>query len=159
MIVGDEAPHRGITQCDQTQNSPASSGASSGDATSDDSLHASAMPASWERLRFINSEIQIMLHLLAAGDSLRPGVASPELIAVLLNYLGEVDGLRRSGQLDEVSSCSQAIWRDYRATLERMNRVIPKLEQQLQSDRSRLAQEQKQLSGASAWTSTTKLTR
>jgi hypothetical protein len=127
--------------------------------TSDGATNLDALSAAWERLRFINSEIQMMLHLLAVGDSLRPGVASPELVAMLLDYLKEVDGLRCSGQLDETSPPAEVVWRHYRATLERMSRVVPKLEQQLRNDRSRLAQEQGQLGRAYAWTSATKLTR
>jgi hypothetical protein len=117
----------------------------------------------WERLRFINRDIQMMLHLLATGDSLRPGVASPELITVLLTYLGEVDGLRHSGLLDEdpaqASPLTDDIWRCYRATLKRLRLIVPQLEQQLRNDRTCLAQQQNQLGLASIWISAAKLTR
>jgi hypothetical protein len=119
------------------------------------------MPSSvaWRRLRVVNGELQMTLQLLASGDALRPGVASPELIAMLTAYLEEVGQLRSSGQLGETGLQAEAEWRDYRTTLERLNRILPKIERQLQDDRSRLAQEQERLSRASAWTFASKLTR
>jgi hypothetical protein len=110
-------------------------------------------------LRFINSELRMTLHLLVSEDTLRPGVASPQLIRVLMTYLEEVTLLRRTGQLADGSAKSEPAWRDYRTTLEELNRILPKLEQQLRDDRARLAQEQDRLSRASAWSSTTKITR
>ncbi len=136
-----------------------SAAATSKEITNEAAVPTIPMSAAWERLRFIDSEIHMMLNLLTAGDTLRPGVASPELITVLLNYLEEVDTLRQSGQLDESSPRADAVWRAYRATLERMNHVVPKMEQQLMNDRTRLAQEQSQLVRASAWNYTRKLTR
>ena len=124
-----------------------------------DTNPAVAMPVAWERVRFITHEIEMMLNLLTAGDSLRPGVVSPDLIAVLLDYLKEVEGLRSGGEMDETGSLADAVWRDYRTILERMSRIVPIMEQQLLSDRSRLAQEQKRLSSTAAWNSTAKLTR
>jgi len=41
----------------------------------------------WERLQFISSELKLMLDMLTDGVSLRPGVASPELIAVFMMTL------------------------------------------------------------------------
>ena len=117
----------------------------------------------WGRLRFITSEISLMLNLLMAGPTLRPGVATPELIALLLGYLQEVAVLRSSGQLEAsdgllVASESEA-WQGYRSVLEQLRRVMPTMEQQLRNDRTRLAHDQEQLSRADAWTSTAKLTR
>jgi hypothetical protein len=122
-------------------------------------ISSAPMPVAWERLQFINSELQMMLNLLTAEDSLRPGVTSPELIAVLMSYLEEVAALRSSGQLDEKGTLSDGVWCDYRASLERMRHIVPKMEQQLLNDRSRLAQEQSQIGRALAWNTTTKLTR
>ena len=115
----------------------------------------------WGRLRFITSEISLMLNLLMAGPTLRPGVATPELIALLLGYLQEVAALRSSGQLeasDDLLVVSEA-WQRYRSVLEQLRRVMPNMEQQLRNDRTRLAHDQEQLSRADAWTSTAKLTR
>ncbi len=126
---------------------------------SEAAMPAVPMPVAWERLRFINSELQMMLNLVTTEDSLRPGVTSPELIAVLLKYLAEVGDLRSSGQLDETGSLAEEVWCDYRASLERMQRVVPMMEQQLLNDRSRLAQEQSRIGLALAWNYTTKLTR
>ena len=115
----------------------------------------------WGRLRFITSEISLMLNLLMAGPTLRPGVATPELIALLLGYLQEVAALRSSGQLeasDDLLVVSEA-WQRYRSVLEQLRRVMPTMEQQLRNDRTRLAHDQEQLSRADAWTSTAKLTR
>jgi len=70
-----------------------------------------------------------------------------------------VTRLRRTGQLGDGSAKSEPAWLDYRTTLEELNRIPPKLEQQLRDGRTRLAQEQNRLTLASAWTSTTKLTR
>lgn len=127
----------------------------------DQPYHAAAAspPTPWERLRFIISELQMTLDLLSTGDSLRPGVASPELIHLLLKYLKEVEGLRARGSLRDTGSAADAVWRDYRLALERMQRVLPKLEQQLRSDRSRLALEQSRLGRATSWLDATKLTR
>ena len=115
----------------------------------------------WGRLRFITSEISLMLNLLMAGPTLRPGVATPELIALLLGYLQEVAALRSSGQLeasDDLLVASEA-WQRYRSVLEQLRRVMPNMEQQLRNDRTRLVHDQEQLSRADAWTSTAKLTR
>ena len=115
----------------------------------------------WARLRFITSEISLMLNLLMAGDALRPGVATPELIGLLLGYLQEVAVLRSSGHLDasETSEGYSEGWQEYRAVLEQLRRVMPNMEQQLRNDRTRLARDQEQLTRADAWTSTAKLTR
>jgi hypothetical protein len=120
---------------------------------------SSSSSSGWERVRFISSELRMTLRLLVAEDTLRPGVASPELIRVLMNYLGEVTHLRRTGQLGDSSATSEAACLDYRMVLEELNRMLPKIERQLRDDHSRLAQEQGRLGLASAWTSTTKLTR
>jgi len=120
---------------------------------------SSEVSSGWERLRFISSELRMTLHLLVSEDPLRPGVASPELIRVLMTYLEEVTRLRRTGQLGDSSAKSEPDWRDYRTTLEDLNHILPKLEQQLRDDRTRLGLEQDRLSQASAWTTTTKLTR
>lgn len=115
----------------------------------------------WGRLRFITSEIGVMLDLLMAGPTLRPGVATPELIALLLGYLQEVAALRSSGQLEASEAVLRAseAWQGYRSVLEQLRRVMPNMEQQLRNDRTRLAHDQEQLSRADAWTSTAKLTR
>jgi len=115
----------------------------------------------WQRLRFITAEIGLILNLLMEGDTLRPGVATPELIGLLLGYLQEVADLRARGHLDaSVALPEDAVsWQDYRAVLERLRRVMPNMEQQLRNDRARLAHEQQQLTRAADWTSTAKLTR
>lgn len=115
----------------------------------------------WGRLRFITSEISLILNLLMAGGTLRPGVATPELIALLLGYLQEVAVLRSSGQM-EVSDgllVESEAWQGYRSVLEQLRRVMPTMEQQLRNDRTRLVHDQEQLSRADAWTSTARLTR
>jgi len=112
----------------------------------------------WSRVRFITDEIALMLNLLTVGGTLRPGVATPELIGVLLGYLKEVATFRASGEL-EASSLDAKVWQEYRSALELLRNILPKLEQQLKNDRSRLAHDQEQLSRAAAWTSTAKLTR
>ena len=114
--------------------------------------------AAWLRVRFITDEIALMLNLLTVGGTLRPGVATPELICVLLGYLKEVATFRSNGEL-EASSLDAKIWHEYRAALELLRCVLPKMEQQLENDRSRLAHDQEQLSRASAWSSAAKLTR
>ena len=114
--------------------------------------------AAWSRVRFITGEIALMLNLLTVGNTLRPGVATPELIGVLLGYLKEVATFRASGEL-AASSLDARLWQEYRAALELLRSILPKMEQQLQNDRSRLAHDQEQLSRASAWTSASKLTR
>ena len=131
---------------------------SSGGATPGSAGSGKPVSAAAERIRFITSEIQTMLRLLVAGDTLRPGVASAELIGVLLRYLVEADNLRLSGQLDTIPP-GDAMWRDYRAALESLSQLVPKMEQQLQNDRRRLAQEQDRLLRASAWSAAAKLTR
>jgi len=102
-----------------------------------------------------------MLNLLMEGDTLRPGVATPELIALLLGYLQEVAGLRARGHLEASGAmpAKPALWQDYRTVLERLRRVMPNMEQQLRNDRARLAHDQEQLTRAEAWASTAKLTR
>ncbi len=144
-VMNDRVTRADVLAAYAVQGAPASEEASSS--------------AAWERVQFIVSELQMTLHLLATGDTLRPGVASPELIAVLMTYLEEVSRLRRDGQLENTSLRAETFWRDYRATLEQMNRILPKIEHQLRDDRSRLTQEQDRLSRASAWNSAAKLTR
>lgn len=135
----------GVLAAYRSQGAPVSSEASSSSA--------------WERLRFITGELRMILHLLVSGDTPRPGVASPELMDVLMTYLKEVSRLRLASKLEDNNATSEPWWSDYRTTLEHLNRVLPKIEQQLRDDRSRLAMEQDRLSRASAWTSTSKLTR
>lgn len=113
----------------------------------------------WERLRFLCSELRMTLHLLVSENTPRPGVASPELIRILMTHLGEVAHLRRTGQLGDSGAKSEPAWRDYRTILEDLNHILPKLEQQLRDDRTRLAQEQDRVTQASAWTTATNLTR
>jgi len=123
------------------------------------SSSALSSSSAWERLRFLSSELRMTLHLLVSENTPRPGVASPELIQILMTHLGEVAHLRRTGQLGDGGAKSEPDWRDYRTTLEDLNHILPKLEQQLRDDRTRLGLEQDRLSQASAWTTTTKLTR
>jgi len=113
----------------------------------------------WERLQFISSELKLMLDMLTDGVSLRPGVASPELIAVFMNYLEEVDGLRNAGELQETGPVPELAWQEYRGALERLRRIVPIMEQQLVSDRNRLSQERNRLVGAMEWNAASKLTR
>lgn len=120
-------------------------------------MHATES-AAWSRVRFITDEIGLMLSLLTVGGTLRPGVATPELIAVLLGYLKEVASLRASCALEAISLDAR-VWQEYRTTLARLRSVLPNLERQLQDDRTRLARERDQLSRASNWFSTAKLTR
>ena len=100
-----------------------------------------------------------MLDMLTDGDSLRPGVASPELIAVFMDYLEEVDRLRKAGELQETGPFPELVWRGYRAALERLRRIVPIMEQQLLSDRNLLSQEHNRLVGAMEWNAASKLTR
>lgn len=117
--------------------------------------------AAWERLHFITGEISLMLDLLMCGDTLRPGVATPEMTVLLLGYLQEVAALRTSGQLEASDALLMAseTWRGYRDVLEQLRRVMPNMEQQLRNDRARLGHDQECLSRTTAWTSTAKLTR
>ena len=119
------------------------------------------MPAQtgWERLRFVSSELRMILKLLATGESLQPGVATPELIDLLGRYVEEGSYLRRSGKLEGGNAASEMVMRDYRTSLEHLHQILPKLEQQLRDDRARLAQERNRLSLASDWTTTTRLIR
>jgi hypothetical protein len=113
----------------------------------------------WDRLRFLTSELRMTLQLLATGGTLRPGVASPQMIGLLRKYVEEGSQLRRTGQLQTGDAAAESTLSDYRTTLEQLHQILPKLEQQLRDDRARLAQEQNRLNLASDWTSTAKLTR